>query len=530
VKILFLLASPEYFRYYDDTLRLLADRGHRVSIAVNRQREGKARLDQLGWEHADVEFVGEAPRRADRWAGVAHALRGITDFSRYLDRRFADAPALRERIRRKSLPAAFAWLDAVRSLPAPLHRVWMSILAACETAIPPSAEVDAFVGAQQPDLVLVSPLVDFGAEQVDTIKSARRLGIPVAACIASWDNLTNKGLMRGAPDRVFVWNDAQRQEAVELHGVPRERVVTTGAQPFDRWFERTPATARDRFCATLGFDPARPIVLYTCSSSFIASAASELRFVRSWLSSLRAHPTLRDVNVLVRPHPFNVWDWTNADLSDLGPAAICPRQSYNPLSDESRAEFYDALFHCAAAVGINTSAMIEAAIVARPVLSIRAPEFAHTQDGTLHFRHLLPENGGFVQVAGSIEDHVEQLTGALVRPEEWQARTTAFVRTFIRPHGLDVPSAPRLVDGIEAAGALPPTRGHVPFAAPLFRGAMLLIGVLAYPIEELASEKPFGTLKRWARMKLHRHSKDLLRTARTLKVGHRLRRLAKRWT
>ena len=38
MKVLFLLASPEYFRYYDDTVRLFAERRHRVSVVVNRHR------------------------------------------------------------------------------------------------------------------------------------------------------------------------------------------------------------------------------------------------------------------------------------------------------------------------------------------------------------------------------------------------------------------------------------------------------------------------------------------------------------
>jgi hypothetical protein len=239
---------------------------------------------------------------------------------------------------------------------------------------------------------------------------------------------------------------------------------------------------------------------------------------------VRTHPRLTDANVLVRPHPYNVWDWERADLRDLAPVAISPRQSYNPLSEESRTGLFDALYHSAAVIGVNTSAMIEAAIVGRPVFSIRAPEFARTQDGTLHFRYLLPEHGGFVHVASSIDEHVQQLVRALEQPDEWRPRTAAFVRTFVRPCGVDAPSTPRLVEGIEAAAMLPPSSAEVGRAAPLLRGAMLLAAALAYPIEELASDKPFGSVKRWVRMALHRRTKDLSKTA------HRLRRLVRRWT
>ena len=46
---------------------------------------------------------------------------------------------------------------------------------------------------------------------------------------------------------------------------------------------------------------------------------------------------------------------------------------------------------CSSDLGVNTSAMIEAAILGRPVLSVLAPEFAATQEGTVHFHYLLPE-------------------------------------------------------------------------------------------------------------------------------------------
>jgi hypothetical protein len=518
VRILFVLATPEYFRYYESTIRLLAERGHHVEIATNRQRANKPGLAGLAWEHERVTFAGDLPTRDDRWTRAATNLRGVTDFSRYLDSRYASASALRARMKRKSLPASFAWLDWAPSLPPWALRPWLRTLAACEDAIPPNALLDAFVAERAPDLVAVSPLVDFGAEQVDVVKSARRAGIPVAACIASWDNLTNKGLMRVVPDRVCVWNQAQRREAVELHDIPADRVAITGAQLFDRWFDRTPSTTRQEFCAARGLDPALPLVLYTCSSSFIAAAPAEVAFVREWVSQLRRHASTAHVSVLVRPHPFNLWDWQHADLSDLGPLAIDPRRPYNPLGEDVRAAFYDALYHSAAVVGVNTSAMIEAAIVGRPVLSILAAQFAATQEGTLHFRHLLPENGGFLQVSPSIDEHLPQLASALSDPELWRERTAAFVASFIRPLGRHRPATPILADTLEQAAALSALSSAPRPTAAVIRAGLKAVDLVTWPIDELAADKPFGTLRKRLRNSVHRWRKDLRR------------RMVKRWT
>ena len=80
--------------------------------------------------------------------------------------------------------------------------------------------------------------------------------------------------------------------------------------------------------------------------------------------------------------------------------------------------------------------MVEAAILGKPVLSLLTEEFAATQKGTLHFHYLLPENGGFLRVASTLDEHVTQLVEALRHPDVSRAQTHAFVRSFLRPRGL----------------------------------------------------------------------------------------------
>jgi hypothetical protein len=462
-RFLFVLASPEYLRYYDSTMRLLVERGHAVSVGVNWLRERKhARLDELVGDDR-IEVLGAVPKRTDLWTPFARAVRGTMDFVRYLDPRFAGTPALRARIYRKVLPPLLRPLDRVRSLREPSLARLLAVLRACERAIPIGRRVRRFLEAAHPDVVIVSPLVDAASDQVDTVRAAQAAGLPVVAAIASWDNLTNKGLLRVDTDLVTVWNERQKEEAVALHGASPGRVAVTGAQLFDRWFDRQPGSTRDEFCRMVGLPGAEPFLLFTGSSVFIARSEAEVPFVRRWIEALRTSgdPRLRDVPVLVRPHPFNCDAWAAADFSDLGPVAVWPRHRYTPAAESARTTFFDSLYHSAAVVGINTSAMIEAAILLKPVFSILAPEFAATQEGTLHFRYLLPENGGFLRVAGSIEEHVAQLRDVLDRPEATREQTGRFVASFLRPHGLTTPCTPILADALvraAASGRRPPAR------------------------------------------------------------------------
>ena len=508
LKILFTVASPEYLRYYDSTMRLLADRGHTVALAVNALRERKhARLDLV--EDDRIQIAGVVPERGDVWMPFARALRGTMDFVRYLDPRFADTPVLRDRMYRKVLPVWLRPLDRVRSMSPGGVRRLLAALQAIERAVPVSRRVVQFLEAQKPDVVLVSPLVDAASDQVDTVRAARASGIPVIAGVASWDNLTNKGHLRVEPDLVTVWNDHQRREAVELHGVAPERVAVTGAQLFDRWFERQASMPRAAFCRMVGLADDRPFILFTGSSVFIARSEHEVPFVRRWIAGLRASsdPALREAAVLVRPHPFNPVAWIAADFSDLGPVAIWPRARYTPAAEEARASFFDSLCYSEAVVGINTSAMIEAAILGRPVLSILSPEFAGTQDGTLHFRYLRPENGGFLRVASSIDEHLAQLAAVLRDPAPVRAETERFVAAFLRPHGAAVPCTPILADAIaRVASATPDGRRAAPSGSRVLRGVLWPLAAVAWALDardrsDLPSDavSPRGVIHRFAR-------------------------------
>lgn len=469
MRVLFVMESPEYLRFYDDTLRLLARRGHRVAVAVNKQREKKpVRLEGALADDERIVLLGLLPRRTAPWRGLAKGLRGLTDFARYLHPGLAPARALRARMKRKVLPSAFRWMDLVPSAGSSGSRMLMRGLAGLERTIPPSAAIEHLLVSEAPDVVLVSPLVDAASDQVDLVKGARALGIPVAVCIASWDNLTNKGVFRVRPDHVIVWNEAQRDEAVAYHGVAPESVVVTGAQVFDRWFERRPSTTRGQFCASVGLPADRPFVLFTCSSSFISISQAEVPFVRAWIARVRADPALAGAPILVRPHPYNCAAWETADVSDLRDVAVWPRRAYNPVDESVRNGFFDALHHSAAVVGINTSAMIEAAILGKPVLSMLNDEFSGTQEGTLHFHHLLPENGGFLRLAATLEDHVTQLADVMAHPEAAREAAGRFVRSFVRPAGVHLPCTPILADAIERialAGRRPAERA--PLWSPL---------------------------------------------------------------
>jgi hypothetical protein len=273
--------------------------------------------------------------------------------------------------------------------------------------------------------------------------------------VHSWDNLTNKGLIHVHPDRVFVWNGAQVREAQTMHGIEAERVVPTGAPCYDQWFTRAPSTSREEFCGKVGLPAEKPFLLYLCSSQFIAPREAD--FVKRWVQALRSasDPRVRETSILIRPHPRNDMSrWKRFDLSGFPHVVLWPEEGTNPVDAVSKNDYFDSLYHSAAAVGINTSAQIEAGIVGKQVYSIRASEYVATQEGTLHFHYLLTEHGGLLHMAETLEEHARAIARVFERSEEDDRKLRAFVEGFVRPRGLDAPATPLLADAIERLGEL----------------------------------------------------------------------------
>jgi hypothetical protein len=520
-RILFVMLHPGFIRYYEGVLNGLAAAGHDVHVAfeISRDKLGENVLAQrlsasspritCGTTPPRKESVRDFLSRSDRsatrsggslvplnalarreqaWESLATTVRLLLDYLRFFEPAFAHAGKLRDRAE-KRLPRVY--VSTLRSIVplGPHVRGWLgALLERVEEAIPTNATLAAFVQEHRPDLLLVTPLIELGSQQVDYVKCARRLGIRSALCVASWDNLTSKGLIRVVPDHVVLWNDAQKAEAVTLHDVPGDRVVVTGAQLFDRWFDAQPSRTREAFCRDVGLDPARPFVLYVGSSIFIAP--DEVPFAERWIGRLRAadDPAVASAGVLVRPHPANSRQWRTFDAAAWPNVAVWPPVGSDPNAAEFFCDYFDSLYYSAAVVGINTSAQLEAGIVGRPVFTIQSPEFAHSQAGTLHFQHLVDPDAGLVHTASTLDQHVQQLGAALRGNSDAAAANHRFVRAFIRPHGEATPAAAVFVREVGALAQMPAPPARV---EPMWVGAARPVAYLcARAAQAIAEDRP----------------------------------------
>lgn len=481
MKIVWVMTSGVFVRYYDGVIRALAARGHDVVLAYEVEltgHPGAIRGARLAAEFDNVSIT-QAPSPGNAgWSTLAHVGRMIGDYLRYFEPAYIHATKIRTNAGNR-LPPSIAALCRRLGRVSPVRRALVRLLRVLEGAVPLDAAAVEFLRAHRPDVMAVTPLVEASTSfQVDVVKAARALGIPSVAGVASWDNLTTKSLMHVMPDRVIVWNDLQRREAVALHGATNDQVIVTGAQLFDQWFDWRPPLSHAAFCAKVGLPADRPYVLYVGSGPFIGPG--EPAFVQRWLRSLRSFddPAVAEAPVMIRPHPRHYRHWLAADFQPFAPAVLWPRyDDWTPFEPGYADDFAASMHYSAAVVGINTSAMIEAGILGCPVSTIRAREFAYAQEGTPHFEYFRNAAGGLVYEHDTEEEQFAFLGRAIRAEPGLGDKGRDFLAAVVRPHGWGDAATPRVAAALEECATVhvqPMPPGH-----PVLR-------MLLYPLAGLA--------------------------------------------
>jgi hypothetical protein len=525
VRILFSVRTPANVRQYDGVLRALAARGHQIVLA--REPFGAPRWPPFVRALADdcpgitletMPAITKSP-----WWELATDFRRARFYLRFFRPVYRRTPALLERARKR----APDWVVTVGDRTGALGRALLArVLDALEQSTRSSEQLHEYLDRVQPDIVVLTPLVVLKTTQLDLARAAMERGIRNIFAVASWDHLSSKGELNFRPQRVLVWNDVQKREAIELHHQPADRIIVTGSQVFDDWFNRRPATTREEFCRKVGLRADRPILLYLCSS-LLESSPHEPPFIARWIRAIREsdREVLRQCGILIRPHHERREGWDDVDLSGFENVVCWPPIGEAPVDTASKSDYFDSMYHAAAVAGLNTSAMIEAGIVGRTVHTVLLPEFHDSQEGTLHFPYLLQGQDALLRASRSLDEHAGQLAGVLEGHDADPGRSERFVRAFVRPAGLDVPATTRVVDAIESLAQEPaPQPARVPAWTGFLRRILKPYADAAAERMRIAAEEARARSEQ--RLREHRAAKEpqILEHRRRRMEQHRRRK------
>ncbi len=395
MRVLFVLRSTEHLPYHASTVRSLCAHGHVVTLLFSQRWSETSPSDAVNTCLGNVYDLrpGWTLSREGAWRGPVFSLRELRSYVSYV-RRKGQSDYYRRRWQRYlpglmshsvDLPGA-SFIIGQRPTEAVLRRF--------EELVPPDRRITASLRETRPDVLVASPVNMRFSEEVEYVKAAKALGIPTVIPVYSWDNLTTKGLFHALPDVVLAWNPVQVDETIVVHDVPRDSIVVTGAPFFDKWFDsERVATDRSKFCERAGIAAGSPVVVYLGSSGNIAR--NESWVVSDIVRVLRSHhdEAMRGMRVVVRPHPANARNYAGVGGEGV---RVWPANGALPRSAGSIAEFSDTLRLSVAAIGVNTTAMIDAVVVDKACIAMIRDEYGATQVRAERFRKLLE--------AGAVEE------------------------------------------------------------------------------------------------------------------------------
>jgi hypothetical protein len=212
--------------------------------------------------------------------------------------------------------------------------------------------------------------------EVPLLRTAVRRRVRTIVVDPSWDNFTNKLIPVRRADRLVVWNDIMKQQAVDLHGYAPDHVRVSGPPHWDRYFRPGPAISREAFFARIGADPSRRLITVTTTPAPLYS-----HFDRVIRTLLRAETERRwdaRAQVLVRLHPRDQLERyaefqgaPNLIIEKPFKATVKSGDGLDvDITGENQQHLADTLRHSDVIVTVASTIAIEASIFDTPIVDV----------------------------------------------------------------------------------------------------------------------------------------------------------------
>jgi len=379
----------------------------------------------IGWSRDnEIDGIEYFPRRNDKWRDSIFKARELYNYSNYL-RMKEQSDYYTNRWYKYLTPFQRKLIDMEigdKIFKSDLLRTSIKLF---EKIVPQDKKVKDWLKEKNPDVLVVSGNTLRYSEEQEYLKAAK---CPTVAIVLSWDNLTTKGTFHIMPDKVCAWNEEQIDILMNIHGVPKDRIELTGAARFEIWGHNKP-TDRKEFLEGMGMED-KPYIVYLGSSSNIRK--DETYILNGIAKSL-------DINILLRPHQANRKIYTIYDAPN-----VYKSFGKTPGSKESIQLFYDTLYHSVGVIGLNNSAMIDAMINDKAVISPVMLGSKRTQLDTMHYRSMMD---GMILVHKPEECLNEIVKLVRGQDDNIEARR-AWVKRYIRPNGDAVENVINVIKGV----------------------------------------------------------------------------------
>lgn len=288
---------------------------------------------------------------------------------------------------------------------------------------------------------------------IQAVQAANWLGIPTAAFIFSWDNLTSQGRIILPYDYFLIWSEDLKNQLLEMYEWIRpEQVFVTGTPQFDFHFQEKYYESREDFCRKIGADANRPIVLY--STGMANHMPGEPEIVEEIADMLKEIGGENQPQLLVRVYPKDLsrrFDELKERRTDiLFPKIAWEKEWLTPKAEDS-ATLVNTLRHCALGINVASTVSLELCMFDKPAINVgynprSVDEAELSYAGYYDFDHYAPlvKSGG-VEVAWNRKQMRELIIHSLKQPNRLSDKRKKLIKKMFG-NTLDGKSAERVAE------------------------------------------------------------------------------------
>jgi hypothetical protein len=276
----------------------------------------------------------------------------------------------------------------------------------------------------------------FGRDYGDLLllTAAKKRGIHTLCIVESWDNLSSKCHLFVRPDRLIVWNQINKKEAIQLFDYTEEQVDVVGVPHFDT-YARMRFISREEWAVRLGVDPKRKTILLAGSSGAVVNEEFD-EIVAILAKAIESNYFPFPTQLLIRPHPhvYSGYQKGKGTFSDFQRYRTWSRHIYydipsltegsikTNLATDSIEQLGNTLYHCDVVLNFFSTIALESCIVGTPAIGIGFDGIQHKpysqsvrrfKDYT-HFKPLIEM--GAVTVAEDSQSLLKQISTYLLDP------------------------------------------------------------------------------------------------------------------
>ncbi len=216
----------------------------------------------------------------------------------------------------------------------------------------------------------------FDDKEASLLREAKKRGVKTFGLANSWDKITGRCALRVLPDKLIVYNDLVKSDAINYADLPSKDIFVGGVPHYDQHVNQKKISRSD-FLKEIGGDPNKKIVFYApLAKRFISSRW----LMVDYLQSLIEQNVIKNAQLFVRfqPNDFVEEDEIKKRKNIIFDVPGIRFSNYMPigagidwdLSPKDIEMLTNSLYHCDVLVSYASSLCIDASIFNKPVINI----------------------------------------------------------------------------------------------------------------------------------------------------------------